>query len=86
MPVAAFSSLEVAEVARGFLVDEGLSAEVISPERRIFPIHRVVATDAVLAVPPEQAGPARELLRQVERGVAVLEEGEPTDDVPPGTG
>lgn len=79
-PVAAFASPEEAALARGFLLDEGIIAEVVSPERRIFPIHRVVASEAVLAVPPEHAAAARGLLQQAEQGVTLLEEDEQPDD------
>ncbi len=74
IPVAAFPSPEDAALARGFLQEQGIDAEVVSPERRIFPIHRVVASETVLAVPPEHAVMARELLQQAEQGAAVLPE------------
>ncbi len=80
IPVAAFASPEDAALARGFLLDQGIDAEVVSPERRVFPIHRVVASEAVLAVPPEHAAAARGLLQQAEQGVALLEEDEQEDD------
>lgn len=76
IPVATFASPEDAALARGFLQEQGIEAEVVSPERRIFPIHRVVASETVLAVPPEHAAAARELLQQAEQGAAVLAEDE----------
>ncbi len=79
IPVAAFASPEEAALARGFLAEEGIEAEVISAERRIFPIHRVVASDTVLAVPPDDAATARALLQQAERGAVLLEEDEPAE-------
>lgn len=79
-PVATFASPEEAALARGFLLDEGIKAEVMSPERRVFPIHRVVASETVLAVPPDDAAAARGLLQQAERGAVLLEEEETPDD------
>lgn len=74
VPVAAYTSPEEAALARGYLLDAEISAEVISPERRIFPIHRAVASDTVLAVPPEHADEARRLLHQAELGAVILDE------------
>lgn len=78
--VAMFASPEDAALARGYLMEEGIAAEVVSPERRIFPIHRVVASETVLAVPPEHAATARRLLEEAERGAVLMEEDEEADD------
>lgn len=74
--VATFASPEDAALARGYLLEEGIAAETVSPERRIFPIHRVVANETVLAVPPEHAATARRLLEEAERGAVLMEEDE----------
>ncbi len=80
IPVATFATPEDAALARGFLQEQGIEAEVVSSERRIFPIHRVVASETVLAVPPEHAVAARGLLQRAEQGATVLEEDEEPDD------
>lgn len=79
VPVAAFTSPEEAFLARGFLAEQGIEADVISAERSIFPIHRVVASDTVLAVPPDDAATARALLQQAERGAVLLPEEDPAE-------
>lgn len=78
-PVAAFASPEEAALARGFLLEAGIAAEVVTAERRILPIHRVVTSEVVVSVPPDDAEAAKGLLQQAETGAVLLAEDEPTD-------
>lgn len=76
--VAVFPSLEAAELAMGFLQNAGIEAELRDPD----PGHHEVMPSAAavaLAVDPQAAESARQLLEAAERGEAAVSESEPVE-------
>lgn len=86
VPVAAFTTVEEAELACGLLHAEGIRAEIVDKDMHVQPFGRGILDEVGLLVPRADLARAEAALDQADAGQDELSEDEPETAETPGKG